>query len=321
MIKNILRLVFIFSFLLFLSGKSIDDSKLKAANDFKENYLGSEIKDIGWSGNKLICTKGKLKDETYKKILQRINYFRRTAGVYDSIEFDEGYNKIAQAAALIMYSNERLTHQPSKDLKCYSDDGYEGASSSNLSLLIKNDFSRLITDEVEDDGSGNEDCGHRSWILFAQRKRMGFGATNGSYALQVINPTKNNKPIPEYYSFPPKGYVPFQVVFKKWSFFVTTQNVDFSKAKIEMQINGKQIKCSAITRNASYGDNSIIWTVQGLKDDFSYSYCSMEEKKKVFQKLNYIDSKISVKITNVKIDNQVKDFEYEVQIFDPMVTN
>lgn len=243
------------------------------------------------------------------------------AGVYDSIGLDEGYNKIAQAAALIMYSNNRLTHQPSKDLRCYSDDGYDGASSSNLSLLIKNDFSRLITDEIEDDGSGNEDCGHRSWILFAKRKRMGFGATKGSYALQVINPTKNNQPIPEYYSYPSKGYFPFQIIYKKWSFFITNENVDFSKAKIEMEANGKEIKCSSITRGVGYGDNCIIWSVKGLQDDVSYSYYSMEAKKKIFQKLNFLDSKIEVKISNVKVNNEIKDFEYEVQIFDPMEVN
>src|ERR1035437_5791777 len=122
MMQNILRTLLIFCLYIFLSGKQIEDSKSKIAKDFKDNYLGSEVKDIGWSGNKLICSKGKLKDETFKKVLQRINYFRRMAGVYDSIEFDEGYNKIAQAAALIMYSNNHLTHTPSNNLKCYSDD-------------------------------------------------------------------------------------------------------------------------------------------------------------------------------------------------------
>jgi hypothetical protein len=322
MIRN---LSFISLLYIFLSGTQIDEEKLKIAKDFKENYLGSEIKDIGWTGNTLICSKGKLKDETYQKILQRINYFRRMAGVYDTITLDENYNKLAQAAALIMYSNNILTHNPSSDLKCYSEDGDEGAGNSNLSLIIKNDFSRLITDEMGDDGASNGYCGHRSWILYSKRKKMGFGATLGSYALQVSNTTRNNKPVPNYYSCPSNGFVPFQIVYKKWSFFIPCKNdnetIDFSKTKVEMKIDNKQIKCSVLTRNGMYGDNSIVWTVGGLQDESAYSYYSMEVKKKVFQKLNLLDTKISVKITNVKIDNKIKNYEYEVQIFDPMTIN
>ncbi|MDQ3047007.1 MAG: hypothetical protein M3R27_05615 [Bacteroidota bacterium] len=305
----------------FTSRKTIDErSKEKISKDFKENYLGSEIKDIEWSGNKFLCKKGKLKEETYTKILQRINYFRRTAGVNDSIELDDSYNNIAQAAAFIMYCNDRLTHEPSKDLKCYSEEGYDGASTSNLSLLIKGEFSRLITDQMEDDGSGNEECGHRSWILFPERKKMGFGATISSYALQVINGTKNKRQIPSYYSWPSCGFVPFQIVFKRWSFVIPNGNVDFSKAKVEMLVEGSIVKCS-LTHKLKQGDDCIVWQVQGLQNDFNYSYYSMDTKKKAFQKLNLMDKKITVKIYNDKQNNEVKDYKYDVYIFDPMEVN
>lgn len=315
------------SFICFDSSQ-IEKSKEQVSNDYKENYLGSEIKELGWNGNTLLCMKGEINSEAYKKVMQRINYFRRMAGVPDVIELNDSLNEVAQAAALIMYANNYLTHEPTKNLKCYSDIGYDGASTSNLSSLIKGEYSQIIADEMEDGGANNKDCGHRAWILKASTKMMGFGATIGSYALCVINRTTNHKPIPDFYSWPPNGYVPYQVVYNKWSFYIPEGEIDFSKTKIEMTVDGKPIRCSILSRNGNFGDPSITWNVSRLKEEFNYMFLSkkenkfiaysMDEKKKYFIKQQLLDKKISVKITDVKINNELKNFEYDVDIFDPM---
>jgi hypothetical protein len=304
-----------------LSYSPEERTKEAITKDYKENYLASEVEDIKWTGNKTGCKKGKISEDTYKKVLQRINFFRRMAGVYDSIQFDNAQNTEAQAAALIMHANNQLSHSPTKGMKCYSEEGYQGAHTSNLSLLINGQYSRFITDQLEDDGAGNEKCGHRSWILFSQSGKMGFGATNTSYALKVINEARNENKIPEYYSWPPKGFVPFQLIYKRWSFYIPGRQVDLSKAKVEMLVDGKPVRCLPPVTNKQFGDNSIIWNVMGIESDYSYSYYSMDAKKAAFQKLNLFNKKILVKISNVMIGKETKNFKYEVSVFDPMEMN
>jgi hypothetical protein len=47
----------------------------------------------------------------------------------------------------------------------------------------------------------------------------------------------------------------------------------------------------------------------------------MEVKKKAFQKLNLLDQTVHVKIMNAKVDGIVKNFQYDVKIFDPNEIN
>ena len=322
--------------ILFLGAADEDAiAKKKAADDYRANIVGTEIsspEQLGWTGKEKLCKPGKLSHDTYVKILARINYYRRLAGVNDNVVLDSSWNKYAQAAALIMFANNALNHSPGPGMKCFSQDGKIGASTSNLSIFTGASIKSLIGDEIEDGGESNKDCGHRRWLLNSKAYKFGFGATTGSYAVRDFATAEEKDTssfhgkVPEYFGYPFKGFVPFQVIYPKWSFAVTG-TADFSVATVEVKAGDKPIACTIISRGKmNFGDPTMVWTVKGMKEDFYYqsldasgkfwNYYDMAEKRKVFETLGLLNKKITVKISNVKVEGKAKSYSYSFTIFD-----
>lgn len=290
----------------------------KVVQDFKENYLGSEIKDFKWKGgSKLLCSAGTLTEDNFRKVLQKINYFRRFVGLNDDIVFDDSYNKLAQKAALIMYANDMLNHHPPGNCRCYSEDGFDGASHSNLySASYEEGIPEPITAFVADYG-GNREVGHRRWLLYSRAKIMGYGATKGSSALYVITEKKRSLPNQEYICYPPKGYVPYQLIFKRWSLSIpTNSDCDFTKAKVSMRMkNGAVLKTNIVCSKEyqqGYGDPTLAWEVGFMPPDFS-----LEMRKSAFNKKSIFDNPINVKVDSILVGKEYKSFNYSVTIIDP----
>ncbi len=316
-----------------ISGKRspVDDAKKKAIADYQTNYVETTLnkpEDLGWTGLGKRCKAGTLAPATYEKLLKRINYFRRLAGVPDQVVLDSGWNKLAQAAALIMHANQQLDHSPSAAMKCYSKEGYEGASTSNLSLVTAHSFPRLLADQMEDHGGSNKACGHRRWILRAASTRMGIGVCSEAYALRVFtsyedkdyDASVSTKNLPEYYAYPFKGYVPFQLVYRRWTFSIPKQEgkeIDFKAARVAVKSDNNPIGCIIESRDDNMGDPSIVWAINGLKEDFDYAYNDMPTKKAAFAKKGLMDKTITVTISNVKVDGEVKEYTYYFILFDP----
>ena len=317
---------------LFLFTASADEeaiAKKNAADDFKTNYVATEISNpdqLGWTGKTSTCKAGKISHDAYVKILARINYFRRLAGIDDHIVLDSSWNKLAQAAALIMYANNTLNHEPDKSMKCYSEDGKKGASTSNLSTIVDQSIKELISDEIQDGGTSNNFCGHRRWLLNSDAVKMGIGATPGAYAVRVFEDFdeaekdtsvfRGNQP--EYFGYPFHGYVPYEVVYPKWSFAITNGTPDYKSATVSVTCGDAPLACTIVNRDHfGYGDPTLVWTVKGLKENFEYNYYDMAAKKTEFSKLNLLNKKVTVKISNVKVDGVAKNYSYSFTIFDP----
>lgn len=130
------------------------------------------------------CKPGKLSASTQKQFLQRLNYVRRLAGIYEPCRLDEKLNVPAQAAALMMYANQTLNHLPPDTWNCFSVKGREGASHSNLSYGATGTYA--LMSQLEDDGGGNESVGHRRWILNPFNNVFGHGSTTQTMALYVF---------------------------------------------------------------------------------------------------------------------------------------
>ena len=52
--------------------------------DYKKNYLGSAITDPGWTGDISSCNAGTSPQVTHDKVIKRMNYFRKLAGLNDN---------------------------------------------------------------------------------------------------------------------------------------------------------------------------------------------------------------------------------------------
>ena len=93
-----------------------------AVADYQKNYLGTTLSDIGWTGNSSNCDPGDTPDSVKEKEVQRLNYFRRLAGL-PAVSLNSTYSAKAQQAALMMKDNNALDHYPPDSWKCVTPAG------------------------------------------------------------------------------------------------------------------------------------------------------------------------------------------------------
>jgi hypothetical protein len=282
----------------------------RASRDFFNTYYkASEGHAIDWTGNHATCDSGETASGFRDAVLLLLNYFRAMAGVPSGTVFSDIYNSKAQKTALMMSVNNSASHNPPTSWKCYSADGAEAAGESNLYLGV---FGwDAITGYVADPGSGNYFVGHRRWILYPQTQIMGTGdvpfVSNylGSNALWVFDsnifgPRPSTRE--EFVAWPPPGYVPYQVVFPRWS--LSYPSADFSAATVRMTSEGANISVDVAAIANGYGENTIVWIPMNMND------------WNIWPKPNR-DTVFSVVITNVLIGSTSRDFQYAVTVFDP----
>ena len=273
---------------------------------YQIEYLASEGIDSGWTGNVGSCVAGSTTAAFKEAILRRLNYFRAMAGVPALDGFLADYNNKAQAAALMMSAEGSLSHSPGSSWACYTTAGSEGAGSSNLYLGVYGPSA--ISGYILDPGSGNYPVGHRRWILYPQSKNLGTGdippssGYSAANALWVFDTANMWGPRPAtreaYVAWPPPGYVPYQVVYDRWSFAYA--GADFSGASVVMSKNGSSLGLTVQPVVNGYGENTLVWEPN---DNFSASPSA--------------DVSYEVTINNVVINGSPQSFSYEVIMIDP----
>jgi hypothetical protein len=167
-------------------------------------------------------------------------------GLPADVILDSGWNAKCQAAALMMSAQGQLSHYPDASWACYSEDGKDAAGHSNLAGCAGPE---AIEAYMHDWGDSNYFVGHRRWILYPPQKVMGTGSVpatsvNGTYhfaanALWVVGGFGTRPAAPEWVAWPPDGYVPYPVVYPRWSF--SYPGADFSRASVAMSQSGSPV--------------------------------------------------------------------------------
>jgi hypothetical protein len=284
----------------------LDIQNRAASKEFYLENYGPEHVPIEWTGDIESCDPGGTSSTYVAAILTRINYFRTMAGLPLISGFDAEYSWNAQAAALMMSANSRLSHSPDTDWKCYNDAGREGAGSSNLFLGMSG--ASAITGYIKDPGASNYPVGHRRWILYPQTQVMGVGnipSEDGflrSNALWVFDKENMWGVRPEtsdsFVAWPPPGYVPYMLAFARWSF--SYPGADFKDATMIMMKDGFPINSQVHEVKNGYGENTLVW-----------------EPATNTQETPSQDAVYFVLIENVVVEGQARGFDYEVILFDP----
>ncbi len=274
-------------------------------NYFNQVYRASEGVAAGWTGDRATCNAGETAVAFREAVRRWINYFRGMAGLPNIVQLSDEYTRKAQQAALMMSVNGQLSHNPPTSWICYTAEGAEAAGHSDLYLGVYGPAA--ITGYVMDPGSGNYPVGHRRWILYPQTEWMGTGdiPPTGSYRssndLWVFDENMW-EPRPqtreEYVAWPPPGYVPYQVVFPRWSFAYA--GADFSGATVRMSSGGQSIPVTVQAVVNGYGENTLVW-----EPDLSFGAPPAS------------DTAYDVTVSGVIIDGLSRDFAYQVIVFDP----
>ncbi len=268
----------------------------------------------GWTGTVTPANPGTTLDSYKAAIAARVNWFRTMAGVPATIVLDPTYTSKDQQAALMMSANNLLDHGPSSSWRDYTADGAEAAGKSNLC-----GYSGAWTDigcielYMQDGGDENEAASHRRWILYPQTQRMGTGDVPptgiqymGANALWVIDDNVfGPRPATRdgFVAWPPAGYVPYQLVYPRWSF--SYPNADFSTATVTMVRNGANVPLSVRPFASGYGENTLVWIPDNLNPSAMFRPVAPAA-----------DTPITVTVSGIRGAPQ-SSYTYVVTVFDP----
>ncbi len=265
--------------------------------------------DYGWTGDVATCNAGDTSAAFKAAVLRRVNFYRAMAGIPANVTFTDAFNRKAQQAALMMAAEGSLSHFPPETWACYTAEGREAAQNSNLHMAIPSSGVQAIDSYIKDSGAGNDAVGHRRWILFPQTLTMGTGdvpsiARNwGANALWVFGETSRTRTArDEFVAWPPPGFVPYQIVYPRWSFSYPRAN--FANATVSMQQNGQPVELRQERVQNGFGEHTIVWIPLGLSDHASWPQPDA-------------DTTYTVTISNVVIGGQARNFTYTVTVFVP----
>jgi uncharacterized protein YkwD len=276
-------------------------------------YGASENVPVDWSGSIAGCVPGTNSTASLQAVARRVNYFRAMAGIPSSITFSNEYSRKAQLAALIMSANNNLSHTPPANWTCWTQDGYDAAGNSNLSLGSAGPDS--VVGQLRDNGANNTAAGHRRWILYPQTRFMGSGSVpangpnNSSGVLWVFDPfygTSRPSTRDNYICWPPPGFVPYPVAYARWSF--AFPGADFNSSTLTMTSNGVPLTTARETVTNGFGENTLVWVPAGLDANNLVSYTRPAT-----------DTVYHVTLNNVLIGGTPQSFAYNVTVFDPSV--
>lgn len=297
------------------AGYVMDTSSREAVRLFyKTVFASSEGIASGWVGSVASCQAGDTSAAFKAATARRINWFRAMAGVPADIAFDATFSQKAQQAALIMSANNNLNHSPPSSWTCYNATGAESAGRSNLDLSRNGPAS--IVAYMFDFGASNNVVGHRRWLMYPQTRFMGVGdieassatvrSTNALWVYDANFGTTRPKVRDEFVAWPPKGYVPYQAVYGRWS--ISFPNADFSAATVSMTENGNSIATKLEPVANGYGENTLAWLPGSYTDAMVWSKPAA-------------DAVYQVTVSNVKVGGVARSFSYAVTVFDPDTSN
>lgn len=285
----------------------IDTSDRQAVIDSYQFEFSKVDPDIGWTGDRSSCTPGTTNPAYRSAIIDRVNWFRAMGGVPATVVENTTYSAKAQEAALMMSVSDRLSHTPSQsEFSCWTSDGAEAASKSNL--YLGRTGPHAITGYMLDPGSGNVSVGHRNWILHPTVQEFGTGDTPGpgrqaTNTLWVVDNTFAPQPqlreSQDFIAWPPRGFVPGEVVFPRWSFSV--RDGDFTSATVTTQrvVDGQlgaSVSSPIVFQNRSAGApfSIIVWEPVGIDTNPT------------------IDQTYRITIDGVRLGSVTKSYTYEV---------
>lgn len=185
--------------------------------DFTNGYFATRVNQYRWNGSAAICLPGSPGDSLQRKVEERINYFRRNAGVLDPVILAPEKNRMCQQAVLAWEVTGTLSHEVDKFNRCYTEEANTAAKNS---VPIAGVTTVLAVSSAMDDNE-NKSVGNRRWLLNPIAYALGHGSSKTYAAIWVVD-DKGNKDSSRYknrfIAWPNHGYVAKRLLFKYWSF-------------------------------------------------------------------------------------------------------
>ncbi len=238
----------------------IDTSNREAVVIAYRTEFATDVPDIEWTGNHDACQPGRSSERLAMATVRRVNFYRAMAGVPAGVTLSGEFTAKAQHAALAMSATGRLSHTPDDSFSCLSDTGRQAAANSNL--YLGRIGPSAIDGYIEDPGDRNRDVGHRNTILHPPTTEIGVGHVDGTATTYPANALwvfddrvfADNPALREpdgFVAWPPRGYVPAELVHPRWSFGLA--GADFDEASVTMTVDGRPVDLEVVARLSQPG--------------------------------------------------------------------
>ena len=252
----------------------------------------------GWTGSVEGCVPGDTSAAHKQATLSTLNYYRNLVKLPPVVLVDT-YAAINREAALMQRAQNKLSHTPLPDWKCYTAAAADGAGSSIIALNLAGPWAMLgYMQDVE-----KPELGHRRFMLNSKMLETSTGDTINTNAMWIYGREAAVSPpniVANGIPWPPSGFVPWSsyVVLPTdhWSF--SLPDGDFSAATVSLRNDkGQALAVAQGVLPNGIADNGIRWNLKSPDTDWSRAPA---------------DSKISVSIANVKVNGKLKTFTYDV---------
>jgi hypothetical protein len=282
------------------------------------------------------CKTGSLKQSTKDNILNYLNKIRDLHKL-PHFEYDASFDDEAMEIALICAANGALSHTPDQSWHCYSQTGYNGGISTNLFLGSGTSYTCESSVVSWMNDRNQIELGHRRWIIDPFVKKIAFGRVDGvpvggqsavsAMAYYYDSQNQGNiSSVPNDFVACPYGDYPPSLWDFGWSVLSFTVIADKSNrwnnnselVKYASTLNGQPVNEAYVEVEDEDGNIQTFKRNEGLGwayDNYgipNYCYWQMHglEQQKVYQ----------VRIYDVLVNGQKKNFSYEFAFRDPFIT-
>jgi hypothetical protein len=272
------------------------------------------------------CDAGLLADAEKDSVLATVNRIRALHDL-EPVTYAAEYDREMAESSLIIAANNEITHYPSRQSTCYSEEGARGAASSNLAWSYPTDGSvrPLLAPSATDVRNWLIDpdvptLGHRRWLLNPFLHAIAYGRVDAppeggaadqyahGAALKVSNGDITRPPAsaPDFIAYPYGDYPLdlFQLGWY-WSFsavadatdYWANDEVDFSRASVRVRGSGGDLQVHSLsTSDTAVGlPNLLQWQVDGVEMERSYQ----------------------VVIDGVRVNGEGRRYTYSVRLVEP----
>ena len=189
---------------------------------------------------------GSVPDGTKRDVVERINFVRYLCGL-NPVEYESKYDSSMQALAHVLQINAQIDGHDITGKTCANDESMKAAENSNFhrnGAYIQP--AEVIDYYLFDDGSGNENVGHRRWILSPTLKKISVGAYGNddqtyksAHALRVMDDDLhgNTCDVP-FIAWPAPGPFPRHLIPDRWSFSLVSGSLDGQTVSHSIEVDG-----------------------------------------------------------------------------------
>jgi hypothetical protein len=219
----------------------------------------ADMSEGTWSGDVATCDPGDISSEGRENALRLYNLYRWLADL-PAVTTDPERDRMAQACALLQEANG-LSHDPPMDWACWTEEGADGAASSNIS----SGPGVAVVDAYLLDSGNTENMGHRRWILSNSLGPIGLGSTaTGASCMQNLN--GDGDADKAFTAYPPPGFFPLQAMDASWDndtlddagWSIQSDSIDLADASVAVTSAGETLAVSVAELPGGYGSRYAI---------------------------------------------------------------